>query len=106
MTMPKDLQRTVNVFTWLRLLGVDGGYSGPLFADWVRNLRSTLEVKVVRRSDGVRGFQVLPRRWVVERTFAWLMRHRRLVRDYETAETGAEAWAYIAMIRIQLRRLA
>jgi len=100
------LQRTVNVFTWLRLLWVDGGYSGPLFAEWVRNLRSTLEVKVVKRSDDVRGFQVLPRRWVVERTFAWLMRHRRLVRDYETTETSAEAWAYIAMIRIQLRRLA
>ena len=85
---------------------MDGGYSGPLFAEWVRNLRSTLEVKVVKRSDDVRGFQVLPRRWVVERTFAWLMRHRRLVRDYETTETSAEAWAYIAMIRIQLRRLA
>jgi transposase len=54
----------------------------------------------------VTGFKVLPRRWVVERTFAWFMRHRRLVRDYEAAETSAEAWAYIAMIRIQLRRLA
>ena len=51
-------------------------------------------------------FQILPRRWIVERTFGWLMRHRRLVRDYEKKETSAEAWAYIAMIRIQLRRLA
>jgi transposase len=48
----------------------------------------------------------LPRRWVVERTFDWLMRQRRLVRDYETTKTSAEAWIYIAMIRIQLRRLA
>jgi Transposase and inactivated derivatives len=100
------LQRALGVFTWLRLLWVDGGYSGPLFAEWVRNLRAKLEVKVVKRSDDVKGFKVLPRRWVVERTFAWLMRHRRLVRDYETTETSAEAWAYIAMIRIQLRRLA
>jgi putative transposase len=100
------LQRTLGVFTWLRLLWVDGGYSGPLFAEWVRNLRAKLEVKVVRRSDKVKGFQVLPRRWVVERTFGWLMRHRRLVRDYETTESSAEAWVYIAMIRIQLRRLA
>ena len=100
------LQRTLGVFTWLRLLWVDGGYSGPVFAEWVRNLRAKLEVKVVKRSDDAKGFQVLPRRWVVERTFAWLMRHRRLVRDYETTETSAEAWAYIAMIRIQLRRLA
>jgi putative transposase len=100
------LQKTVAVFTWLRLLWVDGGYTGPAFAEWVAKLRSTLEVQVVKRSDDAAGFKVLPRRWVVERTFAWLMRHRRLVRDYETTTTSAEAWALIAMIRIQLRRLA
>jgi transposase len=100
------LQRTVAVFTWLRLLWVDGGYTGPAFAAWVANLRSTLKVEVVKRSDDAVGFEVLPRRWVVERTFGWLMRHRRLVRDYEVTETSAAAWAYIAMIRIQLRRLA
>jgi putative transposase len=100
------LMRTLTVFTWLRLLWVDGGYDGPAFADWVRALRAKLEVQVVKRSATTTGFKVLPRRWVVERTFAWLMRHRRLVRDYETTESSAEAWAYIAMIRIQLRRLA
>jgi transposase len=100
------LQRTLRVFTWLRLLWVDGAYAGSAFQEWVRNLRSKLKVEVVKRSDDVTGFKVLPRRWVVERTFAWFMRHRRLVRDYEAAETSAEAWAYIAMIRIQLRRLA
>jgi len=100
------LLRTLGVFTWLRLLWVDGGYAGPVFAQWVQNLRAQLKVEVVKRSDDVKGFKVLPRRWVVERTFAWLMRHRRLVRDYEKSETSAEAWAYIAMIRIQLRRLA
>lgn len=52
------------------------------------------------------SIKVLPRRWVVERTFGWLMGQRRLVRDYETTETSAEAWIFIAMIRIQLRRLA
>jgi transposase len=100
------LKRTLTFFTWLRLLWVDGGYAGSAFAQWVKSLRSKLEVEVVKRSDDVTGFKVLPRRWVVERTFAWLMRHRRLVRDYERTETSAEAWAYIAMIRIQLRRLA
>jgi len=100
------LQRTLTVFTWLRLLWADAGYAGPAFANWVRNLRLKLQVQIVRRSDDVRGFKVLPRRWVVERTFAWFMRHRRLVRDYETTETSAESWAYIAMIRLQLRRLA
>ena len=100
------LARTLSWFTWLRLLWVDGGYSGEAFAQWVKTLRPKLEVQVVKRSDDTCGFKVLPRRWVVERTFGWLMRHRRLVRDYETTETSAEAWAYIAMIRIQLRRLA
>lgn len=93
-------------FTWLRLMWVDGGYSGTPFAQWIQGLRPKLKVEVVKRSDEVQGFVVLPRRWVVERTFGWLMRQRRLVRDYETTETSAEAWVYIAMIRIQLRRLA
>lgn len=93
-------------FTWLRLLWVDGAYSGAAFAQWVQGLRPKLEVEVVKRSDDVQGFKVLPRRWVVERTLGWLMRQRRLVRDYETTPTSAEAWIYIAMIRIQLRRLA
>ena len=100
------LGRTLNWLTWLRLLWVDGGYSGPDFAQWVRGLRPKLAVEVVKRCDQTRGFKILPRRWVVERTFGWLMRHRRLVRDYEQTETSAQAWIYIAMIRIQLRRLA
>jgi transposase len=100
------LERALGGLHWLRLLWVDGGYSGPDFAQWVKGLRPKLEVEVVKRSDDTRGFKVLPRRWVIERTFGWLMRHRRLVRDYERTETSAEAWAYIAMIRIQLRRLA
>ena len=69
-------------------------------------MRPKLKVEVVKRADAAKGFEVLPRRWVVERTFGWLMRQRRLVRDYETTEASAEAWIYIAMIRIQLRRLA
>jgi len=92
--------------SWLRLLWVDGGYGGAEFAQWVKGLRPKLKVAVVKRVAGICGFKVLPRRWVVERTFGWLMRHRRLVRDYETTETSAAAWVYIAMIRIQLRRLA
>jgi transposase len=100
------LGRILGWFTWLRILWVDGGYTGKLFADWVKGRRPKLAVTVVKRSDATVGFKVLPRRWVVERTFGWLMRQRRLVRDYETTETSAEAWIYIAMIRIQLRRLA
>jgi transposase len=85
---------------------VDSGYSGPEFAGWVRTIRPKLEVEVVRHWDEVKGFKVLPRRWVVERTFGWLMKQRRLVRDYEKTETSASAMVYIARIRIMLRRLA
>jgi transposase len=91
---------------WLRLIWVDGGYTGDPFAHWVMEFRSKLKVEVVKRSDTTRGFKVLARRWVVERTFGWLMRHRRLVRDYETCTKSAEAFVFIALIRIQLRRLA
>ena len=100
------LQRVLGCLYWLRMLWVDSGYSGPAFAQWVKSIRPKLEVEEVKRSGQARGFAVLPRRWVVERTFGWLMRQRRLVRDYETTESSAEAWIYIAMIRIQLRRLA
>lgn len=100
------LLRVLAWFTWLRLLWVDGGYTGSDFANWVKARRPKLKVEVVKRSDHLRGFKVLPRRWVVERTFAWLLHHRRLVRDYETTTTSAETFIYIAMIRIQLRRLA
>lgn len=92
-------------FPKLRKLWVDGGYTGKAFHQWVRDRWSKLEVEVVKRSDSLQGFAVLPRRWVVERTFGWFMRHRRLVRDYERTEASAEAWIHLTMIRLQLRRL-
>ncbi len=100
------LGRVLGWFTWLRILWVDGGYTGESFAQWVKSLRPKLAVEVIKRSDTTKGFKVLARRWVVERTFGWLMHQRRLVRDYETTEASAVAWSYIVMIRIQLRRLA
>lgn len=90
---------------WLRLLWVDSGYTGPEFAHWVRDRKPKLKVEVVPRLEG-KGFKILRRRWVVERTFGWLMKQRRLVRDYEHTVDSAEAWPYIAMIRIMIRRLA
>lgn len=100
------LQRVGNWFRRWRKLWVDGGYTGENFAGWVRQRWPKLEVEVIKRSDTAKGFAVLPRRWIVERTFGWLMRHRRLVRDYERTHASAEAWIHLAMIRIQLRRLA
>jgi transposase len=81
------------------------GYTGESFAQCVKQLRPRLVVEVVKRSDDTRGFKVLPHRWVVERTFGWLMRHHRLVRDYENTESSPEAWIFVALIRIHLRRL-
>lgn len=100
------LTRVADWFPRLRRLWVDGGYTGEAFPQWVRAHWPKLAVEVVKRADNARGFAVLPRRWVVERTFGWLMRHRRLVRDYERTESSAEAWIHLAMLRVQLRRLA
>ena len=88
----------------LRRIWVDGIYRGKLLEWVVKHFRFVLEQ--VLRSDDMRGFVVLPRRWVVERTFAWLMQCRRLARDYEILPSSSEAMIYIAMTRLMLRRLA
>lgn len=87
----------------LRLIWVDGGYRGQLL-EWVKsNFRFCL--KVVLRSDDQKGFVLLPRRWVVERTFAWLGNHRRLSKDYERFTKTSETLIYVAMFRLMIRRL-
>ena len=63
-------------------------------------------LEIVKRSDDVTGFKVLPRRWVVERTFAWLGRNRRLAKDFEATIASAEAWLMIASIQLLTRRIA
>ena len=98
------LTKLISRFPGLKLIWADGGYAGKL-VEWVAAvLQRTLSI--VKRPRTSQGFQVLQWRWIVERTFGWLMHHRRLVRDYETSETSAKAWIFIAMVRIQLRRLA
>jgi transposase len=82
----------------------DGGYSGRLVRWAVTVL--TLSVQIVKRTDDLTGFHVLPRRWVVERTFAWISKHRRCVRDYETRSDHHEAMIHLAMIKVMSRRLA
>lgn len=96
-----------HTFTRLRLIWADGGYAVQLL-DWVRNLRvrNRLRMELVKRSDDIKGFKVLPRRWVVERTFGWLGRQRRLSKDYEYLPATSEAIIYIAMIGLMIRRLA
>jgi putative transposase len=102
------LGQALACFRWLRCLWADQGYGGAAFAAWVAAHRKTgsLRLKVVSRERDQRGFVVLTQRWIVERTFGWFLKHRRLVRHYETTAESAEAWLHIAMIGIMLRRLA
>ena len=89
----------------LQLIWADGGYRGRPFFNWVMGMFGWLW-QVVKRSDDVKGFVVLPRRWVVERTFGWLNNYRRLSKDYEELPETSEAFIYLAMSHIMLRRLA
>jgi len=92
-------------FPWLRHVFADGGYAGPKLRGALEKIgRWTLEI--VKRSDAAKGFEVLPRRWVVERTFAWLGRCRRLAKDWEKTIASAETWLLIAHIRRVTRVLA
>jgi transposase len=92
-------------FPWLELVWADGGYNAhqvDATAAKIPNFR----VEIVKRSDDVKGFKVLPRRWVVERTFSWFGRNRRLAKDYENLADTLVAFVSIASIQIALRRLA
>ena len=97
------LAKLAGQFARLKLIWADGGYAGKLvgrakeFGSW------TLEI--VKRRD-VPFFEVLPRRWVVERTFGWLGRYRRLSKDYEMLPQTSEAFVFVAMINLMSRRMA
>jgi putative transposase len=92
------------LFPRLLLFWADGGYAGALVS-WVAAFTGWI-LTIVKRSDDQTGFVVLPRRWVVERTFAWLSRYRRLSKDYEFLPESSEAMIKLAMIHIMVRRLA
>ena len=93
-------------FGWIKLIWADAGYAGKL-VQWVAKLKRHcwIKLEIVRRCDDVKGFKVLPRRWIVKRTFGWLSKFRRLSKDYETSVESSEAFIYIAMSRIMVRRL-
>ena len=97
------LAQLAGKFSRLKLIWGDGGYTGKL-VEWVKEFGNwTLEI--VKRRD-VPFFEVLPRRWVVERTFGWLGRYRRLSKDYEMLPKSSEAFVFLAMINLMSRRLA
>lgn len=87
----------------LKIIWADGGYAGKL-VDWVKSSLSWV-LEIVKRSDDLRGFQVLPHRWIVERTFGWFNRYRRLSKDYEYLPETSETIIRISMIHLILRRL-
>ena len=97
------LQRMAGLFPDLRLLWADSGYAGAL-ETWVAE-HTPWVLDIVRKDPQAQGFAVLPKRWIVERTFAWLGRHRRLSKDYEARPDTSEAWIYVAMIDRMLERL-
>jgi putative transposase len=101
------LERLKHQFSRLRLIWADGAYAGQLL-EWVRGLRiwRKLRLEIVSRPQGVKGFLLLPKRWVVERTFGWLNRYRRLSKDYEYLTQTSEAMIHVAMINLMVRRLA
>lgn len=87
----------------LERVWADGAYAGTLIA-WVKRLTG-ITLEIVKRSDNVQGFVIIPKRWVSERTFAWFNRFRRLSKDYEALTPNSEGMIYAAMIHLMLRRL-
>jgi transposase len=92
-------------FPFLLKLYADGGYQGTEFRDAVKKVLAQVNVEIVKRSDQAKGFVLLPKRWIVERTFAWLGRCRRLAKDWECLTRKALAFLRLASIRLMLRRL-
>ena len=91
-------------FPWLRHLFADSAYTGGKLQNALAKL-GKWTIEIVKRSDAARGFIVLPRRWVVERTLAWLNRNRRLAKDFEASIESATTWLYIASVKLMSRRL-
>ena len=93
------------LFPWLRHVFADGAYAGEKLETALAG-QGQWTLKIVKRSDQAQGFRVSPRRWVVERTFAWFGRNRRLARDFERTIASSEAWLYLASVQLLARRLA
>ena len=97
------LKQTRSRFPFVERIYADGGYSGAKTAAMVRST-GCWKIEIVKRSDAHR-FVVLPKRWIVERTFAWISRNRRLMREFERYASAAVAFVRLAMIRLMLKRL-
>jgi transposase len=102
---PTVLKSILKPWPRLRHIFADGGYAGPKLKSALQKI-GKFNLQIVKRTDNTKGFKILPRRWVVERTFAWLGRCRRVAKDWEKSIASAQAWIFIAHIRILIRKLA
>lgn len=102
---PALLASIQSLFPWLRHVFADGGYAGPKLQTALDRI-GTWTVEIIKRSDTAKGFELLPRRWVVERLIAWLNRNRRLAKDFEATLESALAWLFIASVKMLVRRVA
>ena len=93
------------LYPFLLKLYADGGYQGPQFKAALLDIVRQVDVEIVKRSDAAKGFTVLPKRWVVERTISWLNRCRRLAKDWECLNRSARAFLRWASVRLMLRKL-
>ena len=102
---PALLASARDLVPWLRHVFADAGYAGDKLKGALKN-RGEWTIEIIKRSDTAKGFVLLPRRWVVERTLAWLNRNRRLAKDVERTIESAATWLYIASVKLMSRRLA
>lgn len=93
------------LYPFLLKLYADGGYQGAAFRNGLKHALARVNVEIVKRSDRAKGFVALPKRWIVERTFAWLGRCRRLAKDWECLNTKALGFLKLASIRLMIRKL-
>ena len=92
-------------FPWLRHVFADGGYAGEKLETALKG-KGNWTLEIIKRSDTAKGFVLLPRRWVVERTFAWFGRNRRLAKDFEATIESSTAWLMLASVQLMARRIA
>lgn len=96
-----------STYGWLKKIWADGGYSGKLVKETAQlDRHRQIDLEIVKRSDDMKGFEVLPKRWIVERTFGWLIQSRRLIRDHEVLISSSESLIYVSMAKRMLNRLA
>jgi putative transposase len=99
------LSTLFGLFPFLKKLFADSAYEGPIFRAALAKILPGLDVEIVKRSDQAKGFVVLPKRWIVERSLAWLNRCRRLAKDWENLNHSACTFLRLASIRLMLRKL-